>query len=122
MPIVCVVSQDWSLRVAVRAELRHAGVEALGLESLDDLTGALAQGRSPSAVVLDAGLIPETPAAQESLANLARRVPVVVVASRVEDSAAATPVLQVAAAVLYRPASVGEIVARVQQLLTGQAA
>lgn len=122
MPIVCVVSEDWSLRATVRAELRHAGIEALGLESADDLGAVLAQDQAPSAIVLDAALIPEAAAARAALQDLARRVPLVVVASRTESSGEAVRALQGVAAVLYRPVRVGEIVARVQQLLAGQAA
>ncbi len=101
MPTVFVISKDWSLRLAVRSELLHAGVEALGMESVDDLARAVAQGTAPSAVVLDV--------AGEGAA---------LSASRVEPA----PPLEGAAAVLYRPVRVGEIVARVRQLLEGQAA
>jgi len=121
MPTVFVISKDWSLRLAVRSELLHAGVEALGMESVDDLAQALAQGRAPSAVVLDVageGAALSAAAPRAALASLARGVPIVVVASRVEPA----PPLEGAAAVLYRPVRVGEIVARVRQLLEGQAA
>jgi len=53
-----------------------------------------------------------------SLANLARRVPVIVVASRTTQ----VPEFPSAAAVLHRPVSVGEIVLRVKELLAGEAA
>ena len=120
MPTVFVISSDWSLRATVRAELLHAGIEALGMESVDDLAQAAAQGRAPSAVVLDVAGEGSalSAAATGALANLARRVPVVMVASRVGP----TPPLESVAAVLYRPVRVGEIVARVRQLLEGQAA
>ncbi len=118
MPTVFVISKDWTLRVAVRAELLHAGVEALGMESVDDAARTLAQGKIPSAVVLDAALEDSAPSSRAALANLAKRVPVVVVASRSEP---VSP-LDGAAALLYRPVRVGEIVARVKQLLKGQAA
>ena len=114
-----VVSKDWTLRATVRAELLHAGVEALGMESVDDLARTVAEGKMPSAVVLDVAgdAALSAPATRAAVANLAKRVPVVVVASRVEPP----PELE-GAAVIYRPARVGEIVARVQQLLAGQAA
>jgi len=118
MPTVFVISKDWTLRVTVRAELLHAGVEALGMESGDDAARTLAQGKIPSAVVLDAALQDSAPSSRAALANLAKRVPVVVVASRSEP---VSP-LEGAAALLYRPVGVGEIVARVKQLLKGQAA
>jgi len=91
------------------------------METLDDLAQAIARGKAPSAVVLDAGgegSAVSAPAARAALSNLARRVPVVVVASRVEPE----PPLEGVAALLYRPVRVGEIVACVQQLLKGQAA
>ncbi len=118
MPTVFVISKDWTLRATVRAELRDAGVEALGMESLEDVATAIARGQAPSAVVLDAACDDGTGGCRTAMANLARRVPVVVVASRIEPTA----LLEGAAAVLYRPVSVGEIVARVRHLLEGQAA
>ncbi len=121
MPTVFVISKDWTLRMAVRAELRHLGVEALGMESAEDLIRAVAQGRTPSAVVLDAvgeGALLSAPAARAALANLAKRVPLLVVASRVEPA----PPVDGAAALVYRPVQVSEIVAHVQRLLEGQAA
>ena len=117
MPIVFVISKDWTLRVLVRAELRHAGLEALGMESVDDAARAMAEGHTPSVIVLDAAE-PDAPAEKQALDNLAGRVPVVVVASRVER--VAPP--EGAAALLYRPVRVSEIVARVKELLAGQAA
>lgn len=121
MPTVFVISRDWTLRVTVRAELRHLGIEALGMESVDDLAQALAQGKMPSAVVLDVAgesAALSLPATRAALTHLAKRVPLLVVASRVEPA----PLLDCATALLYRPVRVGEIVARVQQLLEGQAA
>jgi DNA-binding response OmpR family regulator len=118
MPTVFVISKDWTLRVTVRAELLHAGVEALGMESVDDAARVLAQGKTPSAVVLDAVREDAAPSTRAALANLAKRVPVVVVASRTES----VPPLEGAVALLYRPVRVDEIVARVKQLLKGQAA
>lgn len=120
MPTIFVISRDWTLRVMVRAELRHAGLDALGMESVEDVAEALAHGKAPSAVVLDATseAALSHSASRAALANLAKRVPMLVVASRVDQG----PPLEGAAAVLYRPVRVGEIVARVQQLLDGQAA
>ncbi len=91
------------------------GVEALGMESADDAAQALAAGQTPSAVVLEARPeLMENPAIQ----NLARRVPAVIVASRTEPAAFDSP----AAAILYRPVRVGDVVARVRQILQGYAA
>jgi DNA-binding response OmpR family regulator len=111
MQIVFVVSPDWTLRTAVRAELREAGVEALGMETADDVGIALGRGTSPAAVVINAAQL-ETQPAREAIGNLARHLPVLVVDSRV------TPGPEIPSAErLARPISVGEIVARVRALL-----
>ncbi len=131
MPTVFVIGKDWRLRSLVRAELREHGVEALGMETLDDAGRAIASGTMPTVVVIDAtsdaglklGATAAEKAAEEeaALRMLAKRVPVVIVASHTEIapelSAAAN-----AAAVLYKPVSVGEVVARVEDLLKGLAA
>jgi hypothetical protein len=107
MPVVFVVSRDWTLRAPVRAELREAGVDALGLETADDVGEALARGVLPAVVVVDAAEL-ETPLARESLGNLAQRAAVLVVESRT----APAPDLP-GAERLQRPLRVGDIVARV---------
>ena len=112
LPTVFVIGSDWTLRASERAELRELGIEALGMESADDAARALAAGTVPAAVVLDAtGEDTGNPA----LAQLAKRVPFVVVASRTQPA----PALEAAAVVLYRPVRVGDVVARVKQLLAG---
>jgi DNA-binding response OmpR family regulator len=111
MQIVFVVSPYWTLRTAVRAELREADVEALGMETADDVGIALGRGTLPSVVVIDAAQL-ETQSAREAIANLARHLPVLVVDSRV------TPGPEIPGAErLARPISVGDIVARVRTLL-----
>jgi len=123
MPRVFVISEDWSLRALVRAELLHAGVHAVGMESVGDLAVALARGDTPSAIVLDAAAIERATApTRAALARLARRVPIVLVASRSEISGQRATPLEGVAAVLVRPVTVGEIVVRVLGLLRGQAA
>ena len=114
MLIAFIIAQDWMLRTGVRAELREKGIEALGMESLDDATKAIAAGQMPSAVVLEAGAGKASP---QALEQLARRVPVIVVASRWEPAP-----LESAAAVLHRPVRVGDVVARVLQALQGHPA
>lgn len=112
--LVFIIAQDWMLRAGVRAELRERGITATGMESVDDAAKAIAAGQMPSAVVVEAGL-PGTNC--EALEQLARRVLVIVVASRWE------PVpIKSAAAVLYRPVRVGDVVARVIQVLQGHPA
>jgi hypothetical protein len=106
-PVVFVISPDWTLRAMVRAELREAGVEALGMEGIDDLTEELARGVVPSVVVLD-GVELEKPDAREALQNLAANIAILVVDSRI----APAPGLS-SAEVLRRPIRVQDIVSRV---------
>ena len=115
MPSVFVVGADWNLRGGVRAELRERGVEALGMERLDDAMRAIAAGQIPAAIVVDAECLA---AGVAGLDALARRVPFLVVATRSME----TPALPRGAVVLHRPVSVGEVVNRVIELLQGQAA
>jgi DNA-binding response OmpR family regulator len=116
MPTVFVVSRDSTLRTAVRAELREAGVQALGLETADDVGKELARGVLPSVVVIDASEL-ATPSAREELANLAQRVAVLVVDSRTTPSGGLA-----GAEFLRRPLRVQDIVARVLARLAGQTA
>jgi DNA-binding response OmpR family regulator len=109
MPIVFVIAADWKLRTAVRAELRELGIDALGMDSLDDAGRALAGNQMPAAIVLDATAeLAGNPAIQ----NLIERVPTILIASRTE-----TVPLPPVAAVLYRPVRIGDIVAKVRELL-----
>jgi hypothetical protein len=110
MLVVFVIARDWMLRAGVRAELRERGIEALGMESPDDAAKALAEGQVPAAVVLE-GAASE---AQPALENLARRVPVIVVASRIEPVA-----LPSAAVTLHRPVRVQDVVEQVLRVLQG---
>jgi hypothetical protein len=109
MPVVFIIARDWTLRANVRAQLRELGIEALGMESREDAGRALAEGQMPSAVVLEAtaGI-----ADQDSIRDLIRRVPTVLVASRTE-----TVDLPPVAAVVYRPVRVGEIVGKIRAIL-----
>ena len=111
MPLVFVIARDWLLRAGVRAELRERGIEALGMESPDDAAKELAEGQVPAAVVLEGAAASE---AQHAIENLARRVPVIVVASRMEP-----PPLLSAAATLYRPVRVHDVVEQVLRALQG---
>jgi len=108
MLTVFVIAHDWTLRAGVRAELREQGIDALGMDSVDQAGQAIATGQIPAALVMEA--IPEItgqPAAQ----RLVERVPTILIASRTET--APLPV----AAVLYRPVRIGEIVGRVKELV-----
>jgi DNA-binding response OmpR family regulator len=105
MPIVFVVSPDWTLRAMVRAELREAHIEALGMETTRDVAESLARGIAPSLIVLDGAEL-ENPAAREALEDLAQNV--LVVDSRTTPA----PALP-GAEVLRRPVRIHEIVSRV---------
>jgi DNA-binding response OmpR family regulator len=114
MPTVFVIGEDWQLRAHVRAELREAGIEALGMESLDEAGRAIAGGTHPAAMVVDSSAADTS---NPVLAQAARQVPVILVASR---TGAATP--PEGAVVMWRPVRVAEIVEKVKELLRGQAA
>jgi hypothetical protein len=106
MPVVFVIASEWKLRAAVRAELRERGIDALGMDSAEDVGRALAGGAMPAVIVLEAN------AGDPAIRGLVARVPTVLVASRVE-----TVALPRVAAVFYRPVRIGEIVAKVSELL-----
>ncbi len=110
MPVVFVIASDWTLRTALRAELRELGIRAMGMESPDDVGQPIAAGENPSAMVLEG-----TPqlAGDPAIKALVKRVPTVLIASRAERIDDLPPV----AAVLYRPVRIAEIVCRVQELL-----
>jgi hypothetical protein len=117
MAIVFVIARDWTLRTTVRAELRELSIDALGMESAEEVGRALAAGQMPTAVVLEGTAeIAGDPAVQE----LIKRVPAILVASRMESlplnpkNPANQPVF---ACVFYRPVRIAEIVARVHELL-----
>jgi DNA-binding response OmpR family regulator len=109
MPTVFVIARDWTLRTSVRAELRERGVDALGMESADEAGRAIAAGQMPGVVVIEAiAEIADDPAIRQ----LVERVPAIIIASRTE-----TVPLPPVDTVLYRPVRVGEIVARVEELV-----
>jgi DNA-binding response OmpR family regulator len=109
VPTVFVIATDWTLRAAVRAELRELGIDALGMDSADAAGRALADNQTPSAVVLEAAA---DLAGNPTIQNLVKRVPTVLIVSRTE----ALP-LPPAAAVLYRPVTIREIVDQVRALI-----
>jgi DNA-binding response OmpR family regulator len=109
MPTVFVIARDWILRAAVRAELREHGIDALGMEFVDEAGRAIALGQIPAVVVIEA--IPEI-AGNPAIGNLIERVPTILIASRTE-----TVPLPTVDTVFYRPVRIGDIVARVQELI-----
>ena len=112
MPVVFIVSGEWDLRGAVRAELREAGVAALGLESVEDMAQMIAGDVAPDLVVLDGAQLLK-PERRVALENLSSRVPVLVLDSRLGPA----PALPKAQTIL-RPVQVKEIVARVLAMLS----
>jgi hypothetical protein len=126
MPVVFVLAHDWTLRTAVRAELREIGVEALGMDSPDDAGKAIAAGGMPAAVVLEAAADFVSDSAVQNLISV---VPTILIASRTEKIPVppAPPdepgFVRSHGVVLYRPVPVAEIVSRVRDFLQkGQAA
>jgi DNA-binding response OmpR family regulator len=109
MPVVFVLARDWTLRTGVRAELRERGVEALGMDSPADASRAIASGQLPAVVVLEA--IPEL-AGDAAIQKLVERAPTILIASRTE-----TVPLPAVDTVFYRPVRIGEIAARVHELI-----
>jgi len=108
MSTVFVIARDWRLRAGVRAELLEQGIQALGMDSPDQVGRALAAGSMPAALVIEAvAEISDDPAVR----RLVERVPTILIASRTE------PAPLFVDTVLYRPVRIGEIVGRVQELL-----
>jgi len=119
MAIVFVIARDWTPRTAVRAELRESGVDALGMESAEDVGRAVASGQMPQAVVLEAaGEI----VADSAVQKLISRVPTVLIASRTEKIPLPPASVAGAAEVFYRPVRIADIVSRVRQILDRGAA
>src|SRR5579862_1030316 len=109
MPIVFVIARDWALRTGVRAELRERGIEALGMDASADAGRAIASGQLPAVVVLEA--LPEL-SGGAGIRKLVENVPTILIGSRTE-----TVPLPPVDTVFYRPVTVGEIVARVHELI-----
>lgn len=109
MPVVIILARDWSLRAPLRAELRECGIDALGMDSAEDVGRLLAGGRVPALAVVEAT---SEFADSRAIQSLLKRVPAILIASRTE-----TVPLPPAAAVFYRPVSIGQIVSRVLELL-----
>ena len=114
MPIAFIIAPDWTLRTALRAELRESGIDALGMDSPNDVASARASAQIPNVVVLEATreLLGDL-----RIQSLLRRVPAILIASRT-----LTVPLPPTAAVLYRPVRIAEIVTRVTDLLARNSA
>jgi hypothetical protein len=119
MPLVFVLARDWTLRTAVRAELRERGIDARGMDSADDVGRAIVAAL-PAVLVVEG--ISEFPS-NAAIRNLTARIPTVWIASRTEKiplpapSAQTGPPNQRVGVVLYRPVRIAEIVSSVLDLL-----
>jgi hypothetical protein len=109
MPVVFVIAVDWTMRTAVRAELRELGIDALGMDSVDDAGRAIASGGLPNLVVVEATA---ELLGDPRIRNLVQHVPAVLIASRTVAVS-----LPDGPTVLYRPVRIAEIVACVIELL-----
>jgi hypothetical protein len=122
MPLVFIIAQDWKLRTSVRAELRERGIDALGMDSPDDVGRAIASRQTPALVVLEgtAEFV-----CHPGIQSLITRLPALLIASRTERIPLRTHEQGSKAqlTVLYRPVRVGDVVSQVMSLLEkGQAA
>ncbi len=109
MQTVFIIAGDVRLRTGVRAELRERGVEALGMEMTRDMRAALARGLWPDVILLE----DSARAADDSvLRRVGKRVPVVLVASRMTRQD-----FPFAAEVLSGPVSIDDIVKAVLRRL-----
>ncbi len=116
MPVVFIVSSEWDLRGAIRAELREAGIDALGIESVANMAATIAGGVAPSLVVLDGSELHD-PEAHQALEHLTARIPFLVVDSRLNPA----PPLP-GAKTVFRPIQVKEIVNLVLAMLSQKSA
>lgn len=115
MPVVFVIAEEWKLRAGVRAELRERGIKALGMENAAEVGGALAEGESPSALVLDANA---AAASDPAVQKLVRRVPTVLIVSRT-SSIPVVSLKESSRNVILRPVQIGEVVRIVMEILAG---
>lgn len=111
MPVVFVISEEWMLRAGVRAELRELGIKTLGMDTAADVGTAIADGESPSVVVVDANA---RAASDPAVRQLMKRIPAILIAPRTTKNPFAS-----AANVLFRPIQIREIVAAVLELAKG---
>jgi DNA-binding response OmpR family regulator len=112
MPVVFIVSGEWDLRGAVRAELREAGIDALGMESVEDMARMIASGIVPSVVILDSEQLHRRKM-REAVQSLSSRVKVLMIASQLNPE----PPLP-GAITIMRPVQLKEIVARILAVLS----
>lgn len=115
LPTVFVISEDWTLRAPLRAELIEQGIEALGFDCVDDALHAAAEGHWPALIVADEAAVDT---GRPELATLLQRSRLLLITS----GAGGAMVPPSGTASLRRPVRVGEISVRVRQMLEGQPA
>jgi hypothetical protein len=81
MPVVFVLARDWTLRTAVRAKPREIGIDALGMDSPDDVGRRIAAGQTPIAIVLKAT---SDFVSHSAIQDIVSRVPTIWIAPRTE--------------------------------------
>jgi len=102
MQTVLVVGRDWKFRALLRAQLREEGFEALGFETLEEATDAMANSTA-DAIVLDTTDARAAELAQ--LPALSQKLPLLVVAP------AGLPLSLPADQILRRPVQLGQVAA-----------
>ncbi|MGH9862096.1 MAG: hypothetical protein ACRD35_01585 [Candidatus Acidiferrales bacterium] len=113
MKTVLVVGRDWQFRALVRAQLREEGFEALGFDSLNDAQEETTGAAPPALVVIDT--TETSPEEKQQMAELAERLPVLVVAAAQESLGNAR--LQV----LRRPGAVSTVVKEAERIVASPA-
>lgn len=120
MPTVFVMGMDWTMRAAVRAELRERGVEALAFASFQDVAEVLPAGQAPVAVVLDGSSRPLS----QCLHRFAQRArcPGILVMACPQEELPAEVRSRPAVTLRQKPPRIAEVVSAVRHLLEGHAA
>lgn len=109
MKTILVVGRDWKFRALLRAQLREEGFDALGFETLGEAIEELTRtAPAPAVVVFDT--TDATAPEKAQLAELAERLPVLLVASAQE------PVEPARLRLLRRPVALGAVVREVKSL------
>ena len=114
MKTVLVVGHEWKFRALVRAQLREEGFEALGFDSLNDAQEETTGTAPPPALVIF-DTTETSPKEKQQMAELAERLPVLVVAAAQESLGSAR--LQV----LRRPVTVDTVVKEAARIVASPA-
>ena len=114
MKTVLVVGHEWKFRALVRAQLREEGFEALGFDSLNDAQEEITR-TTPQPELIIFNTTAASPEEKQQLAELAERLPVLVVAAAQEPLGSAR--LQV----LRRPVTVDTVVKEAGRIVASPA-